>query len=66
MMLAEKNTIEDLEVENADFDYYKLEENEEWKVNIAEELIDIRHGGLEVPGMEDDELKEILDYICTG
>ena len=66
MMLAEKNTIEDLEVENADFDYYKLEENEEWKANIAQEIIDIRHGGLEVPGMEADELKEILDYICTG
>ena len=57
MMLAEKNTIEDLEVENADFDYYKLKENEEWKVNIAHELIDIRHGGHEVPGMEADELK---------
>ena len=66
MMLAEKNTIEDLEVENADFEYYKLEENEEWKANIAQELIDIRHGGLKVPRMEADELKEILDYICTG
>ena len=66
MMLAEKNTVEELEVGNVDFDYFKLEDDEEWKVKIAQEIIDVRHGGLEVPGMEADELKEILDYICTG
>ena len=66
MMLTNKNTIEELNVGNVDFDYYKVEENDDWKVKIAKELIEIRSGDLEVPGMEVEELKEILEFICTG
>ena len=43
-----------------------MEEMDEWKVNIVKELIEIRSGGLEVPGMEVDELEDILEFICTG
>ena len=38
MMLANKNTIGELNAGNVDFDYYKVEENDEWKVNIVKEL----------------------------
>ena len=33
---------------------------------VAEELIEIRSRSLEVTGMEVDDLKEILEFICTG
>ena len=33
---------------------------------VAVELIEIRSRSLEVPGMEVDDLKEILEFICTG
>ena len=54
MMLANKNTIGELNAGNVNFEYHKVEENEQWKINIARELIEIRAGGLEVPGMEID------------
>ena len=60
MMLDNKNNIEELNVGNVDFDYYKVEENDDWKFNIVKELIEIQSRGLEVPGMKVDELKEIL------
>ena len=64
--LTNKNTIGEFNAGNVDFDYYKVEEIDEWKVNIVKELIEIRSGELEVPGMEVDDLKEILECICTG
>ena len=66
MILANKNSIEELNVGNVDFEYLRVEENDEWKINIVKELIEIRSGGLEVPGMDSDELEEILEFICTG
>jgi hypothetical protein len=58
MLLAAKNTIEELDAGTIDTD--------EWKISLLQEIIEIRSGGLEVPGMEIDELEEILEYICTG
>ena len=66
MILAGKNRVEDLEVGKVDFEYHKVEETEAWKIDFVQELIDLRYGDLHVPGTEVDELKEILDYICTS
>ena len=66
MILAGKNRVEDLEVGKVDFEYHKVEETEAWRIDFVQELIDLRYGDLHVPGMDVDELKEILDYICTS
>ena len=66
MMLAGKNNIHELDSRTTDFEYNKLGREEEWKANLIQELIDLRHGGLMVPGMKLEELEEILVFICTG
>ena len=47
--------------------YCKLEENEEWKIGMGVELMDLRdrNGFAEIPGFDQVEIKEMLDYICT-
>ena len=65
MLLAAKNTIEELNAGTIDFDYNEVEEADEWKISLLQEIIEIRSGGLEVPGMEIDKLEEILEYFCT-
>ena len=66
MMLAGKNNIHELDSRTTDFEYNKLGRDEEWKANLVQELIELRHGGLKVPGMKLEELEEILVFICTG
>ena len=58
--------MDELDFKTADFEYNKLEENELWKVNIIQELVDIRAGNLEVHGMKYEEVQQILEYICTS
>ena len=65
MLLVGKNTIEDIH-NIVDFDYKKLDEQEKWKVNIVEEFIDIRAGAIEVPGLEVEEMEDILHFISTS
>ena len=66
MILAGKNTIEELEVGKTDFEYHRVEESEEWRINFVKEVVDLRYGDLHVPGMGVDELNEILEYLCTS
>ena len=45
MMLSGKNSNEELSTSTVEFSYHKLEESEEWKENMVQELVDIRAGG---------------------
>ena len=51
MILANKNTIEDLEKGNIDFEYHAVDPREAWRIEFAKELIDLKHGELEVEGI---------------
>ena len=46
-------------------EYYKIPENESWRVNLLTELIETKENNYEVPGISRDELDDILRYICT-
>ena len=35
-------------------------------VDFIKELLDVRHGNLEVDGFSDDELEMLLDYLCVS
>ena len=47
-------------------DYYKVKKEDEWKVKIAADLIDIREGFSEVEGFQQKEMSELLDSICVS
>ena len=67
MILAGKRRVEDVNVEDSNkLTYFKLNENDSWKVKVIREIIDTKAEALEVPGFEALELEEILCHLCTS
>ena len=46
--------------------YREVPDSEEYRVGYIEELINIQHSKVEVPGLEVDELQEILKHLCVS
>ena len=63
MLLSGRNNIDDLK--NIDIDYNKVTKENEWRIDILKELVDIRQGDLVLHGVESDEVEKILEYVCT-
>ena len=66
MLLTGQNRVEDLKAGNADFDYHTVSEANRWKIDFIRELIDVRDDELTVDGMDQEELEEILEYLCIS
>ena len=61
-----KGTIEDLEVKDDNsIHYHKVPACEEWRVGLLKEMIDIKNEEIDVPGIEMDQLDQIINYVCT-
>ena len=66
MLLVGKTSVYDVKLEDIDkISYFKMEEEDLWKVSTVKEIIEAKAGILEVPGFDLEELEEILNYICT-
>ena len=67
MLLCNLDTISS--IKNSDIDeikYAEIPENEKWRISLIHELLDIRHGKLEAPGMTQQNITDILDDICKS
>ena len=66
MLLVDKNRVEDVKLDDLNkVTYFKLEENERWKISMIKEVVDTKAGQLEVPGFEHEELEALLKHLCT-
>ena len=66
MQIAEKTSIDDLKKD--DFDkliYKKIPVGENWKIKLAEEIIEVKNGNVHVDNLTSDEINEILTFIVT-
>ena len=66
MKIAGKTRIDDLK--KGDFDdlvYNEIPIGQEWKIRLAEELIDLKNGMMDIKILTSDEINEILTYIVT-
>ena len=67
MLLLNKFDLTYVSPEDAlNIEYHTISESDKWRLNILDELFELQHGDLVVPGMEDGEISTILDYICTS
>ena len=66
MLLAGKNTIQEVLSSNIDVKYHKLEEEQKWKTILLGEIIDILHDEKTIDGVEKQELEDILELLCIG
>ena len=64
MLLVGKTSVADVR-KNDVVSYFKLEDNEFWKVQAIKDIIDTKAGKLDVPGFTMEELDEILLHLCT-
>ena len=65
MLETGKNMTSELFTGDVDFKYHKVPEDEAWRVDFIKEIIEIKHGELEVSGFTKEELIEIQDFLCT-
>ena len=45
--------------------YQPVPDSEAWRIPIAYELLQYREDNFVIPGFDRDEMKELLDYVCT-
>ena len=67
LLLTDKSHVSEL-VPNDAFQvkYHPLEAEEEWKVNLIHEIIQIKEEQLDVPDFSLASLEELLTFLCTG
>ena len=47
-------------------EFYKVKKEDDWKVNIAADLIDLREGIAKIEGFNKEEMGVLLDSICVS
>ena len=66
MLLCDKNSVDDLSPEDAmSVPYHEPPEEELWRLGVLDELLEVQHGELAVPGFNFEELAMMLNFICT-
>ena len=46
--------------------YFPMKNEEVWKTNVINELIDVKEGLLSIPETQNDEVDAILAYLCVS
>ena len=67
MLLVNKVKVCDVTKKDIDeVKYAEVPPEDEWKVGMVREIIDIKYSRLDVENFNKEELNEILDYLCTS
>ena len=66
MNLVNKTSIEDLDPQDSkSVVFHPVPINEEWRIGLVKEIIDIRNQVFHLEGFTADEVNHILDFVCT-
>ena len=67
MLLQGKFTIDEIRLNDIDnFEYSSVLPENQWKVDMVKEIIEVRADELNVDNFSEKELDEILEYLCTS
>ena len=67
MLRYERNNIRDINTKMlTNYEYAKIPDEENWRINLIKELIDVRHGIKSLPHCNRDEVKCLLDFTCIS
>ena len=67
MLLMNKENVD--QIDKSDYkhlEYHEIDDEEKWKVAFIREVTNVKFNRFEVEGFEQDELDEILDFLCTS
>ena len=48
-----------------DINYFPVDDENRWRIDFLKELVDLKHGDLNI-GLNHDEIYEIIEDICTS
>ena len=67
MLLMGEDCMEKVTKSNIDkINYYKVKDDDMWKVKIATEALDVRDGNGEIENFQKDEIEAILQFACVS
>ena len=67
LLLTDKADIQDLlPADLSNLKYHPIQNADKWKVSILQEILEIKHGNLEVDDFNYDELDEIVEFLCVS
>ena len=66
MELVKKDNIEELIVEDAQMIVYKeIPAEESWRIGVVKDIIDIKNKNASLENFTDEDLENMLDFVCT-
>ena len=67
LLLTDKCKVKDITIHDVNsIRYHPVTDNNIWRVNFVQELVNIRHGQQSVEWFKIEELNEILRHICVN
>ena len=67
MIALGKNSVETIREEDIDtMEYHTIPEDETWRINLVKEIIEVKENECEVQGFSNEELEEIVNFVCTS
>ena len=66
MLNSRTEDIKKLVTRQADYDCFELPEGEEYRIEFIQELIEVKNNIYEVDGFNNEELDDILCFLCTS
>ena len=67
MVILGKHTIDEVKSRDInEFQYAPVMPDDVWKVDMVKELIEVRAKQATIENFSDDELEEILEYLCIS
>ena len=68
MKLMNKENISELkscEVKNS-FKYKHVPDDQLWRIPLLKEMIEVRAGTTQIEGFSDEEITEMMEFVCTS
>ena len=67
MLRTQKSSVDEMSKEDyKKIDYHKIRDEEQWRLSLIDEIIDIKYKQLDVEGFDSEEIEEIFNYVCTS
>ena len=65
MLLSGNRTIDEVLNSKVYVEYLKLDEEQLWRAGMLRELLDVRNDVKTIEELENDDVEDILEFLCT-
>ena len=67
MIMTGKSDIEDLCADDiSKAEYAPIHLDEKWRIDLLDELIDVKHGNSKVENLNNDEIDDLIQFVCSS